>query len=65
MQVEFRNKVAGTNRSRFEVLPSGAAVLSRGDRGFFAMAPLGVMDELLDTGTAIYLSSANTVVRQQ
>lgn len=49
--------MAGTNRSRFEVLPSGAAVLSRGDRGFFAMAPMGVMDELLDTGTGMFIFS--------
>lgn len=50
--MEFRNAVAGTNRSRFEVLSSGAVVLNRGSVGLFVMSPDGVMDELINTGMA-------------
>ncbi|XP_063843266.1 uncharacterized protein LOC135090458 [Scylla paramamosain] len=48
--VEFRNAVAGTNRSRFEVLSSGVLLLNRGAVGLFVLTPDGIMDELINTG---------------
>ncbi|KAK8385479.1 hypothetical protein O3P69_016355 [Scylla paramamosain] len=61
--VEFRNAVAGTNRSRFEVLSSGVLLLNRGAVGLFVLTPDGIMDELINTadGTA-WLTINNTDV---
>lgn len=49
-QVRFRNAVAGTDMGNYWN-NGGAVAFSRGDKGFFAMAKGGSMDETLATGT--------------
>ena len=53
LQVEFHNAVAGSNRSRFEVLSSGVVLLNRGEVGLFVLTPDGIMNELINTGKHI------------
>ncbi|KAK3879151.1 hypothetical protein Pcinc_016259 [Petrolisthes cinctipes] len=66
--VEFRNAAANTTRTSFEILASGCLVLNRGEQGFFAMCPDGVMDEVVNTGLPegqycdVVSSSCNTTL---
>lgn len=61
VQVEFRNAAANSTTSNTEILVSGCLVLIRGNQGFFAMCPDGVMDEVVNTGGSWAIDTTYTI----